>query len=59
MFMGIPDPHPNSSVRGTDQRRFGSAPKCHGSPTLVELRYRYPVILYGNIKDLRYLAGRK
>ncbi len=28
---GLPDPHPDPLVRGTDPR---TVPKCHGSPTL-------------------------
>jgi hypothetical protein len=33
-----PDPEPDPLVRGTD-RGSGSAPKCHGSPTLKKIHY--------------------
>jgi hypothetical protein len=46
MFFGLPDPHPDSLVRGTDPRTAsGSVPTCHGS-LILKVRVLETVTVY-------------
>jgi hypothetical protein len=40
MFLALPDPHPNTLVRGTDPR-IRIRNKCHGSQTLVSRKIMF------------------
>jgi hypothetical protein len=54
LFLGLPDPHADTLVRGTVRTRgsaYGSVPKCHGSATTVKWTWVHPCLRNNGLSD--------